>query len=293
MLKKQDWTIQEILSWTQNYFKEKNILSSRLDAEVLLAHTLGKDRVYLYTHFDKPLTKEERDVFRLYVKRRSKYEPIAYILGKREFFSLNFEVNKNVLIPRPETEHLIERAITWTQENNLDNPHIVDIGTGCGNIAITLASKIPKARIIACDISEKALEIAKKNALKHHVEEKIEFFCSDLLDSLKTEPKYDIIVSNPPYIQISDKKNLDPDIHLYEPHQALFAGEDGLFIIEKLFKNVSAYLSSPGIFICEHGYNQSDTLHKFFDQFFDNKKYICTDILDLSGKNRAVMIQKI
>ena len=212
MEKKDVWTISSLLNWTVNYFKSKNIQSARLDAEVLLSHVLRQERIYLYVHFDEPMEQNELSKFREYVKKRAQHVPIAYIIGEREFMGLPFKVTKDTLIPRPDTEILVENVL-----NNVDKDkeiEIVDIGTGSGAIILSLLVNLPKAQGKTVDISSKAIEVAKENAVNLQVNDRCEFFVGDLFAPLNGN-KFDVIVSNPPYIPQKDIATLEDDVKEY------------------------------------------------------------------------------
>ena len=227
MEKKDVWTISSLLNWTVNYFKSKNIESARLDAEVLLSHVLGQERIYLYVHFDEPMEKAELSKFREYVKKRAQHMPVAYIIGEKEFMGLPFKVTPDTLIPRPDTEILVENVLA-----NADNQgavKIADIGTGSGAIILSLLANLPKAQGKTVDIAAKAVEVAKENAQSLQVADRCEFFVGDLFAPFaESGDKFDIIVSNPPYIPQADIATLEADVRAYEPVSALTDGGDGL-----------------------------------------------------------------
>ena len=226
------WTINSLLTWTVNYFKSKGISSARLDAEVLLAHVLGQKRIYLYVHFDEPMEKNELAKFREYVAKRAKHIPVAQIIGQREFMGLDFKVTKDTLIPRPDTEILVENVITKVKEEFKDKNSydIVDIGTGSGAIILSLLNFLKKANGFTVDISPKAIEVAKENAQNLQVSDRCTFFVGDLFTPLVNKT-FDVIVSNPPYIPQEDIKNLEIDVKDYEPLSALTDNGDGLSFI--------------------------------------------------------------
>ena len=261
-LKNDLWDIQRVLLWTQGHFKEKGIESSRLEAELLLSHVLGKDRVYLYTHFDQPLTEGEREAYRTLVKRRALREPLAYIIGHREFFSRSFAVSPAVLIPRPETEHVIEAVLDWLERHPVPTPWILDVGTGSGIIAVTLACELKTARIIATDISEAALSQARQNAEAHGVADRIDFVAGDIFQALSssTGQRFHVVASNPPYVDLASRAGLQPEVRDFEPAAALFADEAGLAVIRRLCADVGAHLEAPGLFVCEIGFGQRDVV---------------------------------
>ena len=210
------WTIKRLLDWTTDFFKSKQLDSPRLSAEILLAEALGCQRIELYTQFDRVPEDAELSTYRDWVKRHAAQEPVAYLVGYREFYSLKFEVNSNVLIPRPETEHVVMAALD-AAASLPSTPMIADIGTGSGAIAVTLAKHLPESQIVATDISSAALEVAKRNAESHKVDTRIAFFEGNLLDPISEELNPDIIVSNPPYVGTSEVDTVAPAVRLHEP----------------------------------------------------------------------------
>jgi release factor glutamine methyltransferase len=229
----------------------------RRDAELLLMHLIGRDRVFLLTHSDAPLTAEQAAQYESWLERRAAHEPIQYILGEQEFFGLNFAVTRDVLIPRPETEHLVETLLARVPH---DQPlRIVDIGTGSGAIAVALAHSLPQAQVTALDISAAALAVAKGNAETHHVADRMRFLQSDLLNAVAGE-RFDAIVSNPPYVADGDRASLEPQVRDYEPASALFAGPSGLDVYERLIPEALAALEPGGWLLMEIGQGQRDAL---------------------------------
>lgn len=278
------WTIQRILSWTKDFFAQRGIDNPRLDAELLLAAALGCERIRLYTDFDKPLGESERTTFRAYVKRRASYEPVAYILGQREFFSRSFEVSPAVLIPRPETEHLVEAVLEWWEERE-EPPRILDIGTGSGNLAITLACEL-QAQVVATDVSADALAVAAKNARTHGVADQIEFRQGDLFAPVGQET-FDIIVSNPPYVETTERAALMPDVREWEPDGALFAGKDGLGVLAPLCTQVHGHLREPGLFVVEFGHTQAEAVGAYLSGHGPWAEV--KTLKDLQGHQRAIV----
>ena len=250
------WTIGRVITWTTSHFAERGIDSPRLDAELLLAAVLGKNRLYLYTHYDQPLTPSERDAYRAFVQRRAKHEPVAYILGEREFYGLAFTVTRDVLVPRPETEHLVDAVREWFDEHPCARPRIVDVGTGSGAIAVALAAQIPAAEITAIDISAAALDVARQNATRHGVQERVRLLAGDLLEPVAGEAPFDVVAANLPYIAESERPDLMPEVRDYEPDLALFAGVDGLALLRRLIAAAPARLASPGLLALEMGAGQ-------------------------------------
>ena len=227
------WHVLELLEWTTGYFEKHNIPNPRLDAEVLLGHLLQKSRLQLYLHFDMPVFQDDLTVFRELIKKRIARTPISYLTNHKEFMSLDFYVDERVLIPRPETEFIVE-TILQTKGNT--SQRILEIGTGSGVIATTLAVNIPDCEIIATDISNDALAVAEKNRDMHECTERITLLQGDLFEPITTlkSSLFNWIVSNPPYVKTGEHDTLCSDIRDYEPHIALLAGEDGLSIIRSL-----------------------------------------------------------
>ena len=281
-----NWTIKELVLWTTAYFSEKGIKQPRLEAEVLLAHVLGRDRVYIYANYDAPTRQNERDVFRHYIKRRVNGEPLAYITGHREFMSLDFTVNPAVLIPRPDTEILVESVINTARSQ--DGIRIIDVGTGSGAIAVSLAYYLPRAEILATDISKDALEIAEFNAKKHGVT--VNFHQGDLLEPFNHDESFepfDYIVANLPYITQSEFTQLDKEVRDFEPGQALLAPGDGLDIYRRLLQQAPEYLKPQGCLVFEIGAGQGDAARKMFADIYQLEL-----VPDLAGRDRVIIARK-
>jgi release factor glutamine methyltransferase len=223
-----------------------------LEAELLLRHCLGVDRASLYRLLIAELSEEEQQRFRDLVRRRLIHEPTAYIIGHKEFFGLDFEVTPAAIIPRPETEVLVELAIEAAHKKPLgDALPIADVGTGSGAIAVALATALPQGKITATDTSQEALELARRNARRHRVDKRITFLQSDLLDKLPG--RVDVLVANLPYVTTDDWKALPPEIKDHEPREALDGGLDGLRVIERLLEEAPARLSPSGVLLAEIG----------------------------------------
>jgi release factor glutamine methyltransferase len=247
----QPWTVGRLLAWTTEWLASRGADSARLDAEVLLAHVRGCPRIALYTAFDEVVAEAERTRFRELVRRRGAGEPVAYLVGSREFFSLPFTVTPAVLVPRPETEGLVVRVIDLCKP--VAAPRIVDVGTGSGAIAVTLAKHLPRARIVATDVSAEALEVARANAARHGVAERITFVACDLLDDPAAAGPWDVIASNPPYVREDEFESLPPDVRLYEPRGALVAGPRGIEVVERLAAAAAGCLEPGGWLVVEIG----------------------------------------
>jgi len=285
------WTVARIMDWTRSYFSECGIDTARLDAEVLLSHVFGKERIYLYTHFDRPLTPEERGAFRGLVKRRAQREPVAYILGEKEFYGRSFRVTPDTLIPRPETEHLIDGVLKWVaarEEASDSTPiRVLDVGTGSGCIAITLAAELKEVEIVAVDLAASALRVAEDNAKRLGLGEKIEFRCGDLLAPVNGE-QFDIIVSNPPYVEESVRATLQPEVRDFEPQGALFAGDDGMMVINRLIPAVWDHLKPGALFALEFGSSQREMVAQKMTQRWQN--YWIEE--DLQGHPRSLFAER-
>ena len=277
-------TIREILI---KYSEELKEISStpRLDVEILLQKVLGDvDRLYIHLNLDKSLNEEEQNVFLKLIEERLNNRPIAYIVGNREFMGLDFYVQEGVLIPRPDTEILVEEIIKIGK--NKENIEILDIGTGSGAITVSLAKYLDNANITSVDISDIALQIGKKNAISNDVSNKIEFIKSDLFTSIDKNKRFDIIVSNPPYIRRDVMDTLDKQVKDYEPYTALEGGDDGLDFYRKITEQAKVYLKVNGILAYEVGHDQSEDVSKLMDMNGYTNIYT---MKDLQGIDRVVI----
>lgn len=247
------WTVLRLLEWTTDFFKKRGSDSARLDAEVLLAHARDCSRMDLYTSFNEEPDEEQRVAFREMVRRRGEGAPVAQLVGYKEFYSIRFRVDENVLVPRPETEHLVIEALDVCKANRQTDSEIqvVDVGTGSGAIAITLAKHLPQAILTAIDISEPALAIARWNAEKTELVERIHFVQGDLLEAAPEPPQFDMICSNPPYVSQDEYDDVDETVRDYEPVQALVSGPKGTEVIERLIDQATSRLKSGGQLIME------------------------------------------
>jgi release factor glutamine methyltransferase len=249
------------LLWTRGFFEQAGLDSPRLCAEILLSHALRCPRISLYTRYDTVPGEGELAVFRDAVRQAAAGKPIAYLTGTKEFFSLEFEVTPDVLIPRPETEILVERAIDLVRRGGGGPPALADIGTGSGCVAVCLARYLPEARVAASDLSAAALEVARRNASRHGVAERIEFRAGDLLAPWSDPPQqFDVLVSNPPYVSDRDAAALPRNVRDYEPRVALLAGPDGLDVIRRLLAEAPARLRPGAAVLIEIAYDQSAAL---------------------------------
>ena len=248
------WTVKRLLTWTTDFLKKKGSESPRLDAEVLLSHVLGWPRVQLYTHFEQDVEEEPRSAFRDLLRRRSEGAPVAYLVGRKEFFSLPLIVSPAVLIPRPDTETAVVVALDCLKDKQA--PRVVDVGTGSGCLALAIAKHHLTARIVAIDISREALAIARQNAEALGLGDRIEFREGDLLAPVSEEVPFDLIVANPPYIRSADIAGLEPGVRDFEPHMALDGGADGLRVVDRMIGEVLSRLKPGGDLVLEIGSGQ-------------------------------------
>jgi release factor glutamine methyltransferase len=267
--KKETWTVKRVLEWTRSYLGEKGVENARREAEWLLAHSLATDRVGLYVQYEKPLTEAELAAFRGLVVRRARREPLQYILGTQEFAGLDFEVAPGVLIPRHDTEVLVEEAARIGGEANT----VLDIGTGSGCVAIALAKRLPKAKVVSVDPSTEALSVAGRNACRAGVS--VDFVEGSLFEPFPGR-EFDMIVSNPPYIPSGEIPTLQPEVRDFEPQTALDGGEDGLDFYRAISSGAPAHLRPGGCLLLEVGIGQSVAViellrrHGFIDLFTAN-----------------------
>ena len=280
------WTIGRILKWTEQYFKEKGIESPRLDAEVLLSHILGRERIYLYVHFDEPLEPAELARYREAIKQRVQRVPVAYIIGEKEFMGLTFRVTADTLVPRPDTEILVQAAIERLRARG-DAPRFADIGTGTGAICLSVLHFLPKAQADTVDISPAARAVAEENAAALEVADRVTFHTGDLLAPLAGQC-YDAILSNPPYIPDGDIAALAPEVRLKEPRTALAGGKDGLDFYRRLTADAPAHLKDGGFLAVEVGIHQAAPVAALAVPAFSR-----TEILkDYAGIERVVIAWK-
>jgi len=272
------WTILKLLNWATSYFQSHDIDNPKSTAEILLSHALHVQRIDLYLQYDRPLNGDELSAFKQLVQRRRNREPVAYIVGNKEFWSLPLAVNRDVLIPRPDTECLVETAqFILDHEPPGSSLRVLDLGTGCGAIILSLATQCQGHVYFASDISEKATHLARTNALDNGLAH-IHFFTGDWLAPLKTSVNgFDMIVSNPPYIPVDEIPKLQPEICSYEPLSALEAGADGLACLQHLIQHVWSYLKPGGHLIMEMGYNQKEAV---------------TNLARASGQYEAISVKK-
>jgi release factor glutamine methyltransferase len=252
----QPWTIGRLLDWTARFLQEKGAEFPRLDAEVLLAHTLACKRIHLYTRHDEIADEDVRQRFRDLIRRRVEGCPVAYLVGRKEFYSLEFEVNPAVLIPRPDTEWVVRECLRLAKP--MAGPHVLDVGTGSGAIAVAVAHYHKAATMTATDLNPEALAVAVRNAAKQGVADRIRFVQGDLFAPLPAGEQFDFILSNPPYIPHDDLPQLPVGVRDYEPHYALDGGRDGFDIFDRLVEQARDYLRPGGYLIVEIGSPQEE-----------------------------------
>jgi release factor glutamine methyltransferase len=277
------WTTLKLLSWTKEYLLSKGVSNARLEAEWLLCAATDLDRVGLYLQYEKPLNETELSKYRSMVTRRARREPLQHILGTQEFYGLEFEVSRDVLIPRHDTESLVEEAMKRCSGANT----ILDIGTGSGCIAICLKKMLKNAEVTASDISEAALAVAKRNAARHEVE--IEYVCGSLFAPVNCR-KFDLIISNPPYIPTPDIETLEEEVRDFDPHSALDGGNDGLDIYRKLIPESIEYLNPKGWLMLEIGIGQGSDVVEIFGKTDCFMKFFTA--MDPGGIERVVGAQR-
>lgn len=265
--------IKELLNRSDQFLADRGIESSRLDAEVLMADLLDMERIKLYVNYDYPLKSSEIDQYRERIKKRAKRVPVAYIIEKKEFMSLEFKIKEGVLIPRPDTENLVEAVIDYCQEEEITEPQIIDVGTGSGAVAVSLAHYIEEAKVVGVDIDSLALKVARFNMEKHELSERMNILKSDLLSEFikRGINGIDIIVSNPPYISRSEMEELPPEVKK-EPKLALEAGEDGLDYYRRLIPQAEKILKAKGKLFLEIGYQQAEAVKELLDENWSDIK---------------------
>lgn len=281
------WTIGRILKWTEQYFKDKGIESPRLDAEVLLAHVLEKQRIYLYVHFDEPLQPGELAAYREMIKKRVLRVPVAQILGEKEFMGLTFKVTADTLVPRPDTEILVQAAVDRLRAMAGEEPlRFADIGTGSGAICLSVLHYLSDTVADTVDISPAARAVAEENAASLGLADRVTFHTGDLLQPL-SGISFAAILSNPPYIPEADIATLTPEVRLNEPHTALSGGQDGLDFYRRLAKEAPAMLVPGGFTAFEVGIHQAGDVA---DLLKANPLIDRTEILpDYAGIDRVVV----
>lgn len=263
-----DWTIQKLLNWITDYLTQKGVDSPRLSGELLLSSVLGLKRIELYTQYNQPVAQERLEQLRGLVKRAGLHEPVVYLVGRTEFYSMEFEVTCDCLIPRPETELLVQRAIEFLRRGS-GPQRVCDLCTGCGVIAVAIAGNVPDAKVVATDLSAAALGVAARNVAKHGLEDRVELLQGDLFEpvipQLDVTP-FDLIACNPPYVSTAEYEALEENVKDYEPRLALHAGDDGLDVYRRLCEQVGPFLKPGGILLLEIGYTQGPAVRELLER---------------------------
>lgn len=283
--------LHEILRWGVSELEQADDPTARLDAELLLGAVLGLSRAQLLARAHTMMRRAERGHFASLVQRRRRGEPVAYILGKREFYGREFQVDRRVLIPRPETEELVDRVLDAVDGRGAV-PRVADVGTGSGAIAVTLAAERAELDVVASDISAAALAVAEANARAHGVAERVRFLHGSLLEPLQGEAPFDVVVANLPYVGTDEMDTLARDVRDYEPHEALFAGREGLALFAPFFEQVRRFqlLRAGGVLLLEIGYAQGRALERLARQHFPDAQRVIVH-RDLARHERFVEIQ--
>ena len=291
---KQVWTVGRLLEKSRGYLEEKGVEAARLSVELLLSHSLGCERIQLYTSFEQPVPELVVARFRELVKLRAQQVPVGYLTGKSYFYSLEFSITPDVLIPRPETELLVEQVINICRASHFANPGILEIGTGSGCVAIALAKNLLHAEVVATDISASALAVAKDNAQRYELGERIRFVQGDLFEALSEEGKrpggFDFIVSNPPYISPEEVPDLPREVREYEPRVALLGGDEALAVHRRVVDGAEGYLAEQGKLLMELGHEQAQAARGLLEQ----SGYLSEvrTVRDLQGHERVVIGEK-
>ena len=282
-------SIEALLRKAQQELTQAKIDTPRLDAEILLARILDKPRTYLMTWPEREVSASEAQTFEQWIRRRLKNEPVAYILGDQEFYGHLFKVSPAVLIPRPETEHLVEKAIDWCRAKQLDAPKVLDLCTGSGCVGLTVALEIPGAEVTLSELSSEAKSVAEQNCNDHGLQDRVQVLEGDLFESVLDGQRFDLILANPPYVEESYMDQMQKDVRDYEPHLALFAPEDGLSLVRRIIMESPAYLKPGALLALEIGAGQSARVQSLWGQAWKEPGII----KDLSGHDRTVYAQYI
>ena len=284
------WTVRRLLDWTTDYFRKSDPEQPRLRAEILLGEAMGCRRIDLYTRFDEVPDADVLGRFREWVKRHARGEPVAYLVGYQEFYSLRFRVSPDVLIPRPETEHVAMRAIDLARAMPNDEFRICDAGTGSGCLAIVLAAQIRNSLVWATDISGAALDVARDNVVLHNLTDRVSLCEGDLLQPVTDLAPFDLIVSNPPYVGTEEQGTLQESVRQYEPHSALFAGPGGTDVIRRLAAQAPGHLRPGGYLVFEISPLIETACRTIIDQTPD-LEWISTD-RDFASQPRVITARR-
>jgi release factor glutamine methyltransferase len=282
------WTVKALLQWTCDFLSKKRVESPRLEAQILLAHVMSCPKIELIARSDEEPTEAERTAFKDLIRRRIEGWPVAYLTGRREFYLLAFEVTPAVLIPRPDTETLVLEALNRLKGHAA--PAVLDLGTGSGCIAVSVAHQAKAARVTAVDVSPDALEVAKRNAKTHGVADRTTFLAGDLFAPLPAGAVFDLIVSNPPYITPGELAALAPEVRDHEPRVALDGGPDGLAFYRRIAADAGRYLKPGGSVLVEVGWTQEPAVRAIFEA--RSELAVGPSVKDMAGRLRVVTARK-
>jgi release factor glutamine methyltransferase len=288
------WTIRRLLQWTPEFFQKKGIDQPRLSAELLLSHVLKLPRIALYTDYERVVVQRQLAIYRELVRRAGADEPIAYLTGRAHFFNMEFEVNADVLIPRPDTETLVENVLqTVRHQSGLESPRVLDLCTGSGCVAAAIAQNLKSATVVAIDISPAAVAVAKRNIEQLKLADRVMVEEGDLFEPISRlvdARPFDIIVANPPYIATGQMATLDASVREYEPALALDGGLDGLVIHRRILRGAAAHLMPNGLIFLEIAFDQGPAIKKLADEFdeFEESRLL----KDYGGRDRVITLQK-
>ncbi len=288
--REEPWTVLNLVLWSAHYLEGKGVPGARLDAEHLLADTVGVPRLELYLQHDRPLQASELAAFKPRLLRRARREPLQYILGRAAFREMDLTVDRRVLVPRPETELLAGEVLAWAAGRAPAGLRALDLGTGCGALALALATEGDFASVVATDISRGALEVASMNGEQYHDGAPVEFRAGSLYDPVGRDERFDVIVSNPPYIPGTQMEGLEPEVRDWEPRRALEAGADGMLVLAPLIAGAPRHLASGGLLALEVGADQAPSVARRID---DTSAFAGVRIVpDLTGRERMVLANR-
>jgi release factor glutamine methyltransferase len=282
------WTVLRTMLWSADYLKQKGVESARLDAEYLLAHVLGVGRLEMYLQHERPLSRQELNAFRPLLRRRAMREPLQYVLGRQSFRTLQLAVGPGVLIPRPETEGLVEAVLGWTRASRPSQTGLVglDVGTGSGAIALALLTEGPFERFVGTDVSPAALEVAARNRDALGLGDRLDLRAGELFEPMAPGERFDVVVSNPPYVSEHERASLAPEVVDWEPAEALFGGADGLSVIRSIAASAGSWLGPGGLLALEVGWGQAGAVAALLRARPDFQDVEVR--MDLAGKERLV-----
>lgn len=283
-----EMTVEEILHWATGLFAAQGIDLPQLEAQILLGHVLDLTRSELYVHLYDPLPPKSASHYTELVRRRLDHEPVAYLVGRRAFYDVDLRVDENVLIPRPESEHLIETARAWAQQRGRSSLRVVDVGTGSGALAIVLARHIPDAHVWAVDISFEALRVTARNVRRYDLQKRITLICGDLLQTLSGP--FDLVVANLPYIPREEMASLPANVAMYEPHGALNGGERGIEVMRRLLPQAAQKLACPGLLLLEIDPRQAETVTEMAHRVFAGAQVNVLE--DYARRDRVVEVRR-